>query len=47
MKDSVRKPYPDEFNDTFIDKEKNNEGIIDQYEFDKILLEGIMGKFFK
>ena len=47
MKDSVRKPYPDEFNDTFIDKEKNNEGIIDQYEFDSILLEGIMGKFFK
>ena len=47
MKDSVRRPYPNEFNDTFIEKEKNNEGIIDQYEFDKILLEGIMGKFFK
>jgi len=47
MKDSVRRPYPNEFNDTFIEKEKNNEGIIDQYEFDTILLEGKTDKFLK
>ena len=34
MKDSVRIPYPEEVNDTFIEREKNNEGIIDIYEFD-------------
>jgi hypothetical protein len=28
MKDSVRSPYPSEINDTFIEKEKNNQGII-------------------
>jgi hypothetical protein len=47
MKDSVRRPYPNEFNDTFIEKEKNNEGIIDQYEFDTILIEGAGDKFLR
>lgn len=46
MKDSVRRPYPEEINDTFIDKEKKNEGIIDIYEYDKIIFEGL-SKFFK
>ena len=46
MKDSVRIPYPEEVNDTFIEREKNNEGIIDIYEFDNILIEGL-SKFFK
>jgi hypothetical protein len=36
MKDSVRRPYPEETNDTFIGKEKNNEGIIDIYKLDEI-----------
>ena len=46
MKDSVRSPYPTELNDTFIEKEKNHEGIIDIYEFDKAVIEGLGGKFF-
>jgi hypothetical protein len=46
MKDSVRSPYPNEINDTFINKEKNNQGIIDIYEFDKQVIEGLGGKFF-
>jgi hypothetical protein len=46
MKDSVRVPYPVEINDTFIDKEKKNPGIIDIYEFDQILIENY-AKFFK
>lgn len=39
MKDSVRVPYPTEFNDTFINKEKIEFGIVDVYELDKILIE--------
>ena len=46
VKDSVRRPYPEEINDTFIGKEKYNEGIIDIYEYDKIILEGL-SSFFK
>ena len=46
MKDSVRIPYPVEINDTFIDKERKNPGIIDIYEFDQILIENY-AKFFK
>ena len=47
MKDSVRNSYPAEINDTFIDKEKKHEGILDIYEFDKLLLEGISEQLFK
>ena len=46
MKDSVRVPYPLEINDTFIDKERKNPGIIDIYEFDQILIQSY-AKFFK
>jgi hypothetical protein len=45
MKDSVRLPYPEEINDTFIGREKNNEGIIDIYEFDDIILQGLSSYF--
>lgn len=41
MKDSVRKPYPEEVNDTFLNKEKKEEGIINVYDFDKIIYDGI------
>jgi hypothetical protein len=44
-KDSVRRPYPQEINDTFTDREKKQEGIIDIYEFDKILLAGLSSSF--
>jgi hypothetical protein len=47
MKDSVRTPYPVEINDTFIDREKKNDGILDIYEFDKLLVEGLSGRMFK
>lgn len=43
MKDSVRKPYPSELNDTFINREKNNDGIIDIYEFDDLVISGQSG----
>ena len=46
MKDSVRVPYPVEINDTFIDKEQKNPGIIDIYELDKILINSY-GQFFR
>jgi len=46
MKDSVRRPYPEETNDTFIGKEKNNEGIIDIYKLDEIY-SNIAGGLFK
>jgi hypothetical protein len=46
MKDSVRRPYPEETNDTFINKEKNNEGIIDIYKLDEIY-SNIAGGLFK
>ena len=45
QKDSVRRPYPQEINDTFINREKKKEGIIDIYEFDKILLAGLSSTF--
>ena len=45
QKDSVRRPYPQEINDTFINREKKQEGIIDIYEFDKILLAGLSSTF--
>jgi hypothetical protein len=35
MKDSVRKPYPEENVDTFTGKEKERRGIINIYELDK------------
>jgi hypothetical protein len=35
-KDSVRRPYPEELTDTFINGEANREGIIDIYEVDKL-----------
>jgi len=44
-KDSVRRPYPQEINDTFIGREKIEEGIIDIYEFDKILYGGLSTSF--
>ena len=46
MKDSVRRPYPEERNDTFIGKEKNNEGIIDIYKLDEIY-SNIAGGYFQ
>jgi hypothetical protein len=46
MKDSVRRPYPEETNDTFIGKEKNNEGIIDIYKLDEIY-SNVAGGLFK
>jgi len=46
MKDSVRIPYPQELNDTFLDKEKRNDAIIDIYELDQIIFKG-MNNFFK
>ena len=46
MKDSVRRPYPEERNDTFINKEKNNEGIIDIYKLDEIY-SNIAGGYFQ
>jgi hypothetical protein len=47
MKDSVRNSYPAEINDTYTGKEKKHEGILDIYEFDKLLLEGISEQLFK
>ena len=44
-KDSVRRPYPQEINDTFVGREKIEEGIIDIYEFDKILYGGLSTSF--
>ena len=38
MKDSLRKGYPVEDIDTFIDKEKDEPGIVDIYEVDKLVL---------
>lgn len=38
QKDSVRRPYPQELNDTFRDKEKYIDGMVDLYDFDDILL---------
>jgi hypothetical protein len=46
MKDSVRIPYPQELNDTFLDKEKRNDAIIDIYELDQIIFKG-MNNFFR
>jgi len=45
MKDSVRRPYPEQTIDTFIGKEKNNEGIIDIYELDRRHSNQIAGLF--
>ena len=47
MKDSVRRPYPEEINDTFINKEKNFEGIIDIYKLDEIFANEASGGFLK
>lgn len=45
MKDSVRRPYPEEQNDTFIDKEKNKEGIVDLYVLDDLVSNEASGSF--
>jgi len=45
MKDSVRRPYPEEYNDTFINKEKSHDGIVDIYEVDKLFTNQIGGIF--
>lgn len=45
MKDSVRVSYPSEANDTFINREKKQEGIIDVYELDEILLDSFSQSF--
>ena len=47
MKDSVRRPYPEESNDTFINKEKNFEGIIDIYKLDELFANEAGGGFMK
>ena len=46
MKDSVRIPYPQELNDTFLDREKRNDAVIDIYELDQIIFQGL-NNFFK
>ena len=38
IKDSVKRPYPEELNDTFTGKEKADRGIIDQYTLDETLI---------
>jgi hypothetical protein len=38
LKDSVKRPYPEELNDTFTGKEKADRGIIDQYTLDETLI---------
>lgn len=38
LKDSVKRPYPEELNDTFTGKEKEDRGIIDQYTLDETLI---------
>jgi len=45
MKDSVRRPYPEEYTDTFINKEKAHDGIVDIYEVDKLFTNQINGIF--
>lgn len=38
LKDSVKRPYPEELNDTFTGKEKADRGVIDQYSLDETLI---------
>jgi len=45
MKDSVRRPYPEENVDTFIGKEKERRGVIDIYELDRIYTNSLDGIF--
>jgi len=45
MKDSVKRPYPEEFIDTFINKEKAHDGIVDIYEIDKMVANSSSGLF--
>jgi hypothetical protein len=45
MKDSVNRPYPEEFIDTFINKEKAHDGIVDIYEIDKLVSDTASGIF--
>ena len=40
LKDSVKRPYPEELNDTFTGKEKADRGIVDQYTLDETLIAG-------
>ena len=45
MKDSVKRPYPEEYIDTFINKEKAHDGIVDIYEVDKMVADSSSGLF--
>jgi len=45
IKDSVRKPYPDEINDTFTGKEKSNRFTNDQYDLDELVINQASGIF--
>ena len=45
MKDSVHRPYPEETIDTFINKEKAHDGIVDIYEVDKLVTNQSEGLF--
>jgi hypothetical protein len=45
MKDSVNRPYPEEGIDTFINKEKAHDGIVDIYEIDKMVADSSSGIF--
>ena len=45
MKDSVNRPYPEEGLDTFINKEKAHDGIIDIYEVDTMVEDSASGIF--
>jgi len=42
MKDSLRIGYPIENIDTFIDKERNNPGIVDLYAIDSLVFNNLL-----